>query len=1583
MFMPTGYLRLDVLPKMNTSTTYKCNQEQCALNLSFSSKSILSKRKHERSLKILRRMEREEHIRELAASIKKMRRKEIPKQLREYEVRAARKNKRLIAFFDTHPDTVFGEIEEQALFGFDLSPTQRSAETAFDSIARLSSKISERIDQFASSMKEMSEGLMWRIPLFVLCYCVANHFGVGLGCLALLIPSIAGYFGSWWINNYGAKPEIEEQGGEDVAALLATLVLSCIVPDTKTPAALADVVLRRAGGFERSKEGFKSLFTILIEYVEKLINACLSIFKLDEIVLMDSTHKILKLWMTKVDEFEKKCATGVEKLDDIRDAVSLLTDGIGFKTVVKTTQTQILLMKYLERLGMLIQSRRGALNSAYSFRQEPLLGLLGGASAVGKTTLLKYMGVAALILSKEVDSKVALENLWQKGTSDFWNGYVGQKCLIVDDAFQVKKPDTMSDSEYMTMIRAVGSWAYPLNFADVESKGRFYFGSPLILGTTNVEDIRGQAANFVSCPEAVTRRISHGYWITVHPEYATEKGTLDYHKMKTEFLRRMDVKAKGQSVVDWFPWEAWQLHRHSYDGAVQYSPSPVSPGDVVKDIAQALLQRKADFQAEKVLSQRFFEALDDESVETQSGIHELYGIEREESSTPMFGPEIYPDGYESEEVEIPFVVLDLARDKTRLDDIRESFMALAKAITGIVRKWGSKLLSCGLLGATTLGKAAASVWNRFAAETKINRVFRGMVVLGVVGITSAILLVFRKLVIAGFNMIATFIELVLDAIGWRAEEQSNVKEQVKQDVRRPTFARNPEVQVGNDPNDIQQKYIYENVYYLSLDRTEGKVAVGAVQFIEGNLAVMPKHFKREIRECGHTGKLIFTSAQQDRFNFRMEVADFMKMHSVTYPDMDVEFVRFDLRSLKAHKSILSYMLTEDQMAKFIKASGQTVVLEVPMPLYRADGTIVVTSKAHQSQQCTFLPNIVVKGSSVHQIFEYGACTKKGDCGSPLMIAENRHYGGAAYLGFHIAGYADVLARKGYATCVTRDMAIQSQKALKCYKDDIKTSLAERGVKLAPPSAEEQSALVGEGKLVDGSFLLLGKLDKPLSMGTQSALRVSPMGEQAVFGPAPKLPAILRPVLRDGEVKVPMVEGMKAYQSPFEWRDVKMLRLITEKVTQPFRQATKFKAKIILTPEEAVVGIEGMKLKKIARDTSPGYPYRLTSTGGKTKWFGKEGDYTLEGADWEALKSDALLIIEKAKVGERSCVIFTDFLKDELRPIAKVEAVATRCISGAPLDYTIAVRMMFGCFLAAMFDSRIDNCMAPGVNPYTEWFRIANKLLAKGNRLFAGDFSRFDASEQPYIHMEILGFINRWYASSPSWKPEDDLVREILWLDLIHSRHLTGPSNMLEYVVQWNKSLPSGHPLTTPVNSLYSLITLAVCYVHLTGDVDNIHDNVYFCTFGDDNVVGPSESVIEVFHQVSVSAKMQELFGLKYTSDKKGQDLVPTESLEEITFLKRSFKRDAMASGGISCPLDKESFMYVPYWYRSKTSCANDMLTNIKNLLGELSQHDESDWDECTSTLFPWMASYDMFDELPFTTRDGAREWISDNADIWF
>lgn len=1543
-----------------------------------------------------KRAVREDKLREACKASAKAARKELPKSLREYQVRAARKNARSLV-------TLFGgeDLEFQGLFT-GLYNTVDKVDKSAEALTRLANNISERLDQIAANLQSFTEGLMWRIPMLIIAYCIASHFGVSLACLGLFIPTLASYFGSFWSSHVQSDSDsIEEQsGGTDVTgiiSMIATLALSCMVPVGCSITTMVDLVLRRVGSFERSSDGFKKLFDGLIEFSERIINACLGVFGMREVTLMNSAHKVLKRWMLKVDEFEKVCVTREPTITELYQAIQLQIDGIGFKQVSHTPQTFMIINKYLERLGMQISSRRGALNAAHSFRQQPIMALLGGDSAVGKTVLLKMIGVSALVISGLVPPDEGLENLWQKGTSEYWNGYVGQKCLVIDDAFQVKKPDSMSESEYMLMIRAVGNWAFPLNYADLESKGRFYFSSPLIVGTTNVEDIAGQASQYVACPAAVVRRIEYGYWVTVSPEFerADAPGKLDYLKMQRVFDERMKASADG-NTFDCFPWEAWCLHPHRYDGRVIYGPRSITPKDLVLMLSDQLRKRTQGHVAESDLSRKFFDGLTKTNeIEPQSGLDDpvgMYDLPEDESDSDkkvtwegdndplsMYDIDPFPQiGYDDD---ISSVVIDYDADCSQLDDIEQSVLSSGMGIVAFVRRWVSKLAG---MSPVTIPEALRKQWDNFDACTSLIRFSKLLLGLSVSAILVKLTFVLVKVVKAVFGLVQTFVELVMDAVGWSPREESNIKPQQSIRYVRPTLSRPIVPQAKAPPTYDQQRAIYANCYVLMFEENGGYTPIGSVQFVEGTLAMMPSHFVRNIISTKYSGKLKFVSVDQDRFTFYLPAEKFLSFKRMSFQDMDLDFVSFDVRSLKSHSCIKQHFLSEKQMAEFIRLTGEDVVVSVPRIGTRRDGSHFVTKTSFQSPVCQFVPELMIVGRKTVHLFQYTAMSEKGDCGAPLMIVDNKHYGGSCYLGLHIAGHSSALRNKGYATCVTREMVDRAQEQLACYKDDIRGGLAARGVELLDVPVEEQSSIVGEGKLVDGSFVLIGQVDKILPMGTKTSYMPSPMQEDELFGPPPKIPSILRAVTTDqGVVKYPMVEGMKAYQTDLEWRDIPMLRSIVEKATQPFRQATEFQPRFILSPEEAVVSIEGLKMKKIARDTSPGYPYRLTSTGGKSKWFGNKEDYVLEGPDWDSLRDDALYIVEQAKHGVRTPVIFTDFLKDELRPIHKVQAVATRCISGAPLDYTIAVRMYFGTFLAAMFKSRIENCMAPGTNPFQEWGEIARKLSSKGTKMFAGDFSRFDASEQPYIHMEILNFINRWYADGPDWSGEDDKVREILFLDLIHSRHLTGLGNNLRYLVQWNKSLPSGHPLTTPVNSLYSLITIAACFVHLTGKLDNLHDLCYIITFGDDNVVAPSETVIDVFHQVSVSEAMGSLFGLTYTSDKKDEKLKPWESLSEVTFLQRTFALDPEAPGSYAAPLNEKSFMFSPYWYRNKKSCETDMMENVRTLLGELSQHPPAKWDEVTAVLFPWLRDNELMSHVVYTTREGAREWRSQTIDTWF
>jgi hypothetical protein len=919
--------------------------------------------------------------------------------------------------------------------------------------------------------------------------------------------------------------------------------------------------------------------------------------------------------------------------------------------------------------------------------------------------------------------------------------------------------------------------------------------------------------------------------------------------------------------------------------------------------------------------------------------------------------------------------------------------SLGRAILGVAHSWSSRLVKMfawagGLI--PVVSTQDGKLWC-------VSGVCAAVVAVGAAAFFVKAMGFVSRLVTAACDLAYSVSESLMVAMGMKVVEQSNIKDEQraprtsiglrsvppsggKPFTFTPGKPREFSSQAGIMPTDDRIKAVYANQYKMLHITTDGPIPIGSVQFLEGNLAVMPCHFRETLKDA--SGSIKFISVEQDKFTFVLPIAEFLGYKGVQYVEYDLEFVSFGIKSLKAHRCVTKHLLSEKQLSEFFRGSHFVSLLGT-RAILRADKSIMIHPHTFESPMSEFVPLQHVKGGVIHQLIKYHASTEAGDCGAPLVISENRYWGGNCLLGIHVAGLGDAISRRGLSAVLSQEMVLKARQTLDTYKDDIVADLQRRGITLTPPTEEEVERLVGDKKLVDGSFLLVGKVDKPLSMGTQTALKISPMGEDEIFGPCPKAPAVLRPTRVDGEVKYPAREAMRAYQSPLEVREIPLLSAVANRVTAPFRKATTFYPRYIMTPEEAARSIPGIKLKKVARETSAGYPYRLEHQSGKTAFFGEDGEYLLNTPAWYELKKDTLHIVEEAKKGNRTAVIYTDFLKDELRPLHKVEAVATRAISGCPADYVLAVRMYFGAFLAAMFGSHIDSMLAPGINPYTEWGLLASKLRAMGEEMFAGDFSRFDASGQPQVYFEILEIINGWYRDVPDWCKEDERVRNILFLDLIHSRHLTGEQNKLEYVVQWNKSLPSGHPLTTAVNSFYSLITIGVCYTHLTGDLENITENMYAITFGDDNVVSPKDTLIDVFNQITVSEKMMEVFGLTYTSDKKDEALRKCEDITGVTFLQRSFAYDKESAGGIAAPLAEKSFLYVPYWYRSKKATDSDMLDNVKNLLGELSQHTPERWEQVTSVLFPWLRQHDLLDRLPFTTREAVRAWVNTRGEIWF
>jgi len=842
--------------------------------------------------------------------------------------------------------------------------------------------------------------------------------------------------------------------------------------------------------------------------------------------------------------------------------------------------------------------------------------------------------------------------------------------------------------------------------------------------------------------------------------------------------------------------------------------------------------------------------------------------------------------------------------------------------------------------------------------------------------------VLTMLVKVVFRVVKTVVKGVCALLGISSKKASSTKVEKEEEP-------NLEVQ-GNHVAVLQDEHVYDkiyaNTYTMVIVRTER--VLGQLLFVTSNLAVMPRHFDRQLNEQLESGllsesdEIVAYNGAQKYAKITMTIRQFLDVPR--YRDevrvTDTVFLSFNKESNFMGKAkILQHFVSED---------GYNAIGRGLLPV-RLDFARVVCKDGTVKIQRNFMSAPLVKkeyrmpvGPIVPEfVWSSSMTTRPGDCGAPLTIARrSSSIKGAIILGIHVAGNTCPIEPKACSIPVSRELVDRAIAHFGTILDNFVEDLESKDISLRSPTVEEQAGIMDSG-LVDGSFELLGVVDKPVCIAPSSRITHTPLFRDEPFGPSGLKVAHLRPTLVDGVLKYPMVEGIKNYQSPLEWRDIPDLDHIVSVATQRFTSASVHDSREILSFEDAVKSPELMKLKAINRATSPGYPFVLGGQPGKTEWFGKKDEYDLSGDACEKLWERCSHIADQAEKGIRLSHICIDFLKDETRPEAKVDACATRVISASPMDYVIVFRQYFGSFMAAMFRNHTRSGFTPGINPYQEWWMLADELQQGGDKHFDGDFSRFDASEQPYIHWAILRFINGWYNDGP----KNAKIREVLFMDVVHSRHLTSHHGPLQYVVQWNKSLPSGHALTTPLNSLYAMVSLVLCYARLVGDPSNFWDNCYAATNGDDNIVSVKEEIADKYNQVTVSAAMKQYLGLAYTSGAKDGLLKPFTPIDELVFLKRSFKRDKgnkFAKGGWLAPLEFQSFLYTAYFTRAKKDVPDDIASNLEFALCELCMHPESEWDRLAPIIHSCFTRFGKAPKYGYT-RSAYMQFMARRTDFWY
>nr|UMO75551.1 MAG: polyprotein [Coypu sapelovirus 2] len=301
---------------------------------------------------------------------------------------------------------------------------------------------------------------------------------------------------------------------------------------------------------------------------------------------------------------------------------------------------------------------------------------------------------------------------------------------------------------------------------------------------------------------------------------------------------------------------------------------------------------------------------------------------------------------------------------------------------------------------------------------------------------------------------------------------------------------------------------------------------------------------------------------------------------------------------------------------------------------------------------------------------------------------------------------------------------------------------------------------------------------------------------------------------------------------------KIKPLLPDNVTEP------------LSLDEVIDGIEN--LAGLDLNTSAGYPYN--TMGVSKKKLLQNRDYLLEGLDLYGYG-----------------LPFTTYLKDELRPLSKIELGKTRVIEASSVNDTIRMKQVFGRFFQMMHKNPgVVTGSAVGCNPDYHWTLFAAEL--GDDNICAFDYTGWDASLSPFMFdMLKYFFIKLGY--------DKNIVNQII-NHICNSVHIY-KDEMYDVI----GGMPSGCSGTSIFNSLIN--NWCVMYMVMDSYSNIDLDKLKILCYGDDLLVSYPYSL-----DPALLAESGKTLGLTMTPPDKASSFSGSVNLKDATFLKRRFLRDA-------------------------------------------------------------------------------------------
>ena len=1131
-------------------------------------------------------------------------------------------------------------------------------------------------------------------------------------------------------------------------------------------------------------------------------------------------------------------------------------------------------------------------------RKAPFSVLVHGGSSVAKSTFTKmlyyhYGKIFNLPTADEYKyTRNAVDPYWVNFNSTQW-------AVVLDDiAFMNPNSASSGDPSLLEMLQVVNNVPFVPVQADLADKGRTPLVSRFVIATTNTMHLN--AHNYFACPYAVQRRFPYVISIKPKSEYVKESGMIDPSKMeliqegeypdyweitilaakllendKTEYVEKQ-VFSNVYEFLHWFSLEATKFEKVQ-DKALECG----------KIMSRVELCEDCYLPNCKCVCLQDGEEEDDFSPWAQQIIlrqRRMFNYNFEIPTLPDTG---FVTNFKA------FVF------KYFMTNFLFSFI-----LSCISSKLGACILSWCCKGDLQMQRnimkyLGTSVQNKIGKPTKII-----LTILTSLTAVYSLLKVYEK-----FNKIIfstqtsetgeTAKPTCVSTVGRKPTGSDDEKKNVwhNDDYVVSTFDVSPKTLSWNGlKDDMVFDKIYKNcvvvkLYYVN---GEGKDVFRYTKAIcvKGRTYMMNAHC---LSTTVNKIELIVDKVEGVSANF-MTMLDINSFNIDRSRD-----VAFFKASLPAKKSIIDLFAKKSLYGKF---EGNYVSRDMEGHLnVKSVGNIQLVEQMNQSDLPA--PVDIWMGHCDPQ-------TEKGDCGSVLVV---RNGYGPIILGMHVLGNTTTSG------------------ALRISQDYIKDKLEEFEI----DSIEISEPLLN----APGTNLQLGPLHYKSTLRYLEEGTAIAYGSITGFRPRRKsnvVPTyICEEVLKyDYDVKngPPLMNSWK----PFHLAITDMVRPVTMMNPSHLRDVRKNFVKDILSELDphwlkqimvydmftAINGAQGVTfVDKLNRNTSMGNPWK------KSKRYYLHDIAPQHGMDHPVDFDDAVIsrvqnCLEKYHQGKRYMPVFCAHLKDEPVSFKKINLGKTRVFTGAPVDWSIVVRMYLLSVVRVIQMNKTIFESAPGtVAQSIEWSDLRDYITKYGDtRMIAGDYGKFDKRMPACVITEAFGVLKDICAAA-GYTDEDLKVIDCIAEDTAYP--------LVDFngdLIQFYGSNPSGHPLTVIINGIANSIYMRYTYFKLNPAKEcySFRKNVALLTYGDDNVMGVKKNT-SWFNHTSISNCLREI-DIVYTMADKEAESIPYIGIEDISFLKRRWVFDKDV-GAYLCPIEHESIeKMLTRCVKSKTVSAQHQAISI-------------------------------------------------------